>query len=490
MIGLKKIKELEKFDENALVIIDNEVTINWRQYRSMVTNIANQIYQSKKYINMSRALVISSNRWEMLILFSALTSLGVEFSSVDYTQEEKKLLECILVSKADTIFYSKNNFSIKSIENNAPATIKFICIDDLSFDDVRKNELVFVKKNDKNLNFSFTSGTTGVPKLIFRDFSFDTQRLKLLNKLYSFNEHDKFLITLPLYHVSVIGWIKLVLSNRGTIVFGSLHDSKKLRNELLDQKITSFLITPPVLKKLSDELPKNIFFDSNVRFIMVGGKNFPTVLKEKVIIQFGSVINEYYGTSETGINTLISSQEMLKYPESSGKCMEGSDVIILGRNNEILTYNKIGKIAIKSFQNANGYFKKKMKDFMLGEERYIVTADYGYLNEKDYLFVTQRGFYDNQVIDDNIYNYENHIRLIEGIDDVVIIQNKNNKYVIKIQIDSSFSILKRNMIRDHVVNNILFNSSHEYTIEFLNLINYSLSGKVVYRELLNEGDIV
>ena len=82
-------------------------------------------------------------------------------------------------------------------------------------------------------------------------------------------------------------------------------------------KITTTLMTPPILEKVVDRIESSNFYNDSIRFIMVGGKNFPVLLKLRALKIFGNIINEYYGSSETGINTLSNSNDIRKYPESS-----------------------------------------------------------------------------------------------------------------------------------------------------------------------------
>ena len=129
------------------------------------------------------------------------------------------------------------------------------------------------KHSDSIVSFGFTSGTTGLPKCIYRDYSFATERMKELTKLYNFNATDVFLVTMPFYHVSVNGWVKLTLNNGGSVVLGDFNNPIDLSSKIKQYDITTMLITPPVLKSLNFVLNQQGFINSTVRFIMVGGKN-------------------------------------------------------------------------------------------------------------------------------------------------------------------------------------------------------------------------
>ncbi|MDR0200178.1 MAG: AMP-binding protein [Streptococcaceae bacterium] len=493
MLNIKKIKELKQGNDLKSVFFSNKLNFNWSEYYYLVANNIKKLLKEQRiYRNINRVIVVSENSWQTFILYSILTSLGIPFSGIDYTQTENIYFENIKNSESNFIFYSEKykpsqNFEKILKEND----INFLQIEDtITFQTGTKGlenieELIdeFKSARVKDISsFSFTSGTSGVPKVIYRDAGFDDVRIPILTKLYNFNDSDIFLASLPFYHVSVTGWIRLSLLNIGAIVIADIENPSDLYFKLSKFNITTTLFTPPTLKKIV-----NIHLQEkekiNLRFIMVGGKTFPEVLKEQSISAFGPIIHEYYGSSETGINTLISSAEYLQHPESSGKPMEGSEVLIVNQKHEKLKEGEIGRIAIHSFQNATGYIHKTLERATIDGKDYILTSDFGKIID-NYIYVTQRSITDYPNSNINVFSLENQIRLHQSIDDVAILTNYNDISVY-ISYDKDISKLKKIILKNSIFES-LKSQIPEDTKLFLNElenINYSLSGKVKYFKL-------
>lgn len=490
MLGLKQIEEIAIKQQNKPALITDDFSFGWTDYKLLVEgNLVNLLKNEYLNVNTTRAIVMSENNWKLFILYSCLVTSKIAYSGIDYTMSDEKKIACIKQSGANTVFYSENNKPSDVMLEILSTDVKFINLDvikeETNDDDMNVVELVKkLNHNDDILSFSFTSGTTGLPKCIYRKSSFDKRRLGIFTNKYEITSDDIYLVTMPFYHVSVNGWAKLTLVNGGTVVFGDFGNANDLYYKITNYNITSMLITPPVLQRLIPVLRKNNYENTSVHFIMVGGKNFPTILKEQAIELFGPVLNEYYGSSETGINTLANSEDMKKYPGASGEFMEGSKLIVLDSEENILPADTIGRIAIESFQCADGYIGKKMAETTFDGERYIITSDYGYLNTEGYIFVTQRILFDNNDIQNNLFSFKNRIRTIRDVEDLVIIQDENDHYTINVKINQKSTPMMEKIIIDTIYG-ILAVSQNSFSLNVVQNINYSLSGKVKYNEFLN-----
>lgn len=340
----------------------------------------------------------------------------------------------------------------------------------------------FPKIRSNIVSFSFTSGTTNTPKCIYRTGSFDKRRLPKLTELYQFGDKDKFLVTMPFYHVSVIGWVKLTLVNGGTVVFSDFDSSNDMVSKITSHKITTTLMTPPTLEKVVDRIELSNFYNDSIRFIMVGGKNFPVLLKLRALKIFGNVINEYYGSSETGINTLSNSNDIRKYPESSGRVMDGSTVYIVDDRNNLKNIGEIGRIAIHSYQNATGYLNRDMEKAIINDKLCILTADYGYINSEGYIFIVQRKIFNSEYQSKNLFSLENRLRLVRYVDDVSIFQKEDGEYEVVLSC-KDISPLEIKVL-DDFVKIIVQPYFSNYSLRYVENISYSMSGKVKYSTYL------
>lgn len=493
MLNLSQIENQQKENGPKFVFFSEDLSFTWSDYRNLVANnILRMLKNNTIGTQTKRIIIMSENNWKTFILYSILSSLGVPFSGIDYTRPEEIQLENIKNSESNFLFFSDSHFpSLEFQKKLRKEGIGFQAISEtIQFDTESYNDQkvfysieAFKKGRQKDISsFSFTSGTSGIPKVIFRNSGFDNIRIPILTKLYNFNKSDIFLASLPFYHVSVTGWIRLTLLNGGAIVIADIENMEDLYTKLVSYNVTTTLFTPPILKKMVEKVkkrPQNL----NLRFIMVGGKSFPISLKDEAITVFGPIISEYYGSSETGINTLISSKEYMKHPSSSGKAMEGSEIVIVDENYNRVSDGMIGRIAIHSFQNASGYLHRHMERIIIDEKEFILTSDYGKMID-EYIYVTQRKILNNCICDVDVFHIENTIRLFQKVIDIAILTERN-KVACFVTFENNISELKKKLLLNSILEYVKNSLSHSLTVTVIEKkeIDYSLSGKIKYFSL-------
>ncbi len=171
---------------------------------------------------------------------------------------------------------------------------------------------------------SFTSGTSGVPKAVIRTKSFDARRFAYFSARYGFSSHDSHLVSIPLYHAAGSGWARLFLQLGSRIIIAPPDAAPDKTVELIrTHTITNTVMTPPQLDRVVQHLKRGHSYEQTLplRFLLVGGKHFPVSLKIDAIKVLGPVVYEYYGTTETGVNTVAEPSDILSHPESVGDCV-------------------------------------------------------------------------------------------------------------------------------------------------------------------------
>lgn len=483
MLQLELLQKLsDKYVDKEMLVTD-EKTFSWKEFKKCVENNLHNLLNEKVLgLETNRVAIISENSWQECVLFSCLNTLRIPYSGIDYSMSDNKKISVISNAGVSTVFYSEKYSPTKFIMDSLPK-VNFIPLKIITDKSTENNMKEFFPKIRSNIvSFSFTSGTTNTPKCIYRTGSFDKRRLPKLTELYQFGDKDKFLVTMPFYHVSVIGWVKLTLVNGGTVVFSDFDSSNDMVSKITSHKITTTLMTPPTLEKVVDRIELSNFYNDSIRFIMVGGKNFPVLLKLRALKIFGNVINEYYGSSETGINTLSNSNDIRKYPESSGRVMDGSTVYIVDDRNNLKNIGEIGRIAIHSYQNATGYLNRDMEKAIINDKLCILTADYGYINSEGYIFIVQRKIFNSEYQSKNLFSLENRLRLVRYVDDVSIFQKEDGEYEVVLSC-KDISPLEIKVL-DDFVKIIVQPYFSNYSLRYVENISYSMSGKVKYSTYL------
>lgn len=484
MLPLNKLNDIKNVSPDQVAIIDNSISLTWRDYYELARNCTIRL---SKIRQPRRVVFMSENRVEMLVLMSAFSSLGIPLIGLDYTMKNERLLACVTSVEGDLLLYS-SQYEDRANWLSQQVQIEAWCIDEIcphlyspiEDEDWSKSERPFE-------SIVFTSGTTGNPKPIMRRTSFDSQRFSYLQRRFQFSSEDAFLLTLPFYHSSALGWARLFLSLGGKVVLTNIEDPVVMYNDLVQHQITSMLIVPPILAKLIEANHLTDQYEGNVKFIIVGGKNFSADLKMKAISCFGEVVHEYYGTSETGINTIADAYDILNYPNSSGKPIDGCEIKIVDEQGNDLGYNELGKIVISGYQNMDEYLNHSAQYVNIDGKDYFVSPDYGYLTMDQRLYLVSRNpvTYHNSYI--QIYDIENKIRNMGAFDDVYLhyraMPQSPNEHCMYCFVTTSQSMTEQEV--NSKIAPVLKGQCSKHQIYILDQIPYSLSGKVKLEEINN-----
>ncbi len=246
---------------------------------------------------------------------------------------------------------------------------------------------------------AYTSGSTGRPKGIRREQDLskpDTwENYKgLAAAVLQLQPGDRFYTAAPLYHSAPNALSSFVLAAG----YAELHIAPKFDPEqfLADVEaygITHCYIVPTMMVRLL-KLPKGVrekYDTSTLKFGISTGSAWPRDIKQAMIDWFGPIFYESYGASEIGFMTLISSQEAQAKPGSVGKVLPGGSIKIIDDDGNELPAGEAGSIYVYlpqfgdfTYSNTDGDIKGQRHG------KHATVGDIGYLDEEDYLFISDR----------------------------------------------------------------------------------------------------
>ncbi|WP_026941722.1 AMP-binding protein [Hellea balneolensis] len=246
---------------------------------------------------------------------------------------------------------------------------------------------------------AYTSGSTGRPKGIRRVVDPNgPDRYEIYKALAVGLLHlapgARFYTAAPLYHSAPNALSTIcIASGFAELYIAPKFDPEGFLADIERYKITHAYLVPTMmvrLLKLPEEI-RNKYDISSFRYGVSTGSAWPADVKRAMIDWFGPVFYETYGASEIGFITLISSEEALRKPGSVGKILEGGSIKIIDDEGNELPMGVPGSIYVDlpqfgdfSYSNTDGDIKGQRYG------KHVTVGDIGYLDEDDYLYISDR----------------------------------------------------------------------------------------------------
>ena len=239
----------------------------------------------------------------------------------------------------------------------------------------------------------YTSGTTGQPKGVKRAPSASTAALLSTAAIgYGLNADTPMTVLMngPMYHSAPNSYGMLAFNLGADIVLQPRFDAEQMLALIERHGVTHMHIVPTMFVRLL-RLPAEVkaqYDLSSLRFVVHGAAPCPPEVKRDMIAWWGTVIHEYYGSTETALIAGHGSHEALAKPGTVGRALPGVTIKVLDEEGKELSPHATGDIFIHSAAGAS--FAYIGRDETRREDGFITVGDIGYLDEEGFLFICDR----------------------------------------------------------------------------------------------------
>lgn len=408
--------------------VDDRSQLTWRELTAL-TEARTQLLL--RYLNghvPEQACIVAPNGLNLLPWMAALATLGVPATGLDYTLPTDALHDVAMQLNADLLLVSSSaRGECGEALDFGPMTATRFDLDSVTLSHLDRAAPpesgipAWAPEPRPFRSVGLTSGTSGAPKTVVRTKSFDQRRFKYFTDRYEFGQRDRFLVSMPLYHAAGNGWARMFMSLGATLYLVPVNSPADIADALHRHEITASVMTPSVLDKVLDALEHDVVHHKlALRWLLVGGKHFPVPQKTRALTRLGYVVFEYYGTTETGVNTVAEPHDLLIAPESVGRPIDGNRVVIVDLIGTPLAPLAVGTVAVASYMNMDCYGDGTSAAIMLDGERYLLTPDQGYLDQEGRLFLVNRSA--DAKNGARLYRLEDAIRGLPCVADVALLQ--------------------------------------------------------------------
>lgn len=276
----------------------------------------------------------------------------------------------------------------------------------------------------------YTSGTTGLPKGVIH--SHDTVMWSILTGTASldFRLEDRFLNSLPLFHVGALNPVLANVYAGGTTVLMRSFDPGESWRLITEEKINSTLMVPAMLQFMQMTYNAEAHDISTLRWILSGAAPVPVSLIE-AYSALGVEIHQVYGLTETaGPGCVIIGEDATTRVGSTGRAFFHGAVRVVREDGTDCDPGESGEVLLAGPNIMVGYWNRPEATAESIVDGWLHTGDAGVLDEDGFLTIVDR--IKDMLISggENVYpaELENVLLTHEGIADAGVIGVPSKKW--------------------------------------------------------------
>ncbi|MCZ6552512.1 MAG: acyl-CoA synthetase [SAR324 cluster bacterium] len=247
-----------------------------------------------------------------------------------------------------------------------------------------------------SISMIYTSGTTGRPKGVRRDPPTAESVAAIggmVERTFGTTPGMRTVMCGPMYHAAPNVYGLMAFRAESTIVLQPRFDPLELMALIEAHRITHVHMVPTMfvrLLKLPGELQQRHDL-SSLEFVVHAAAPCPPDIKRAMIDWWGPVINEYYGSTETGAVVFCNSEEWLAHPGTVGQPVPEATVRIYDDDGRERPIGEVGEVYVRLDGLPDFTYQGRDADRRAIERDGLITAgDVGYLDEDGFLYLCDR----------------------------------------------------------------------------------------------------
>lgn len=385
-----------------LALIFGERRITWGQISAQVCRVANAL-QAKGIKKGDRIAILSKNSVEYIELILGALTAGACFVPLPTMSSFEAIGLMVEDSEAKLMAVSKEMREMADafISRNPKQGLKIKI--GLDFSDSNWNSYadflvgasnnvpgVELQGNDE-FNIIYSSGTTGVPKGIIHTHAV---RKAFTDPMAAF-AGGIILLSTPLYSNITMGAFLASMRFGSTIVVMEKFDPEELLRLVEKEKVNFMAMVPVQYDRVLNVKTFDQYDLSSLFITLCLGAPLSLKLKKKIVEKLPGELLEAYGVTEGGAGTSLFVSQFPDKIASVGQPAEGCEIKIIDETGKELPAGEVGEIVGRQLYMTVGYQNlpeesRKMVWQDSEGRTFFRTGDAGYLDEDNFLFLTDR----------------------------------------------------------------------------------------------------
>ena len=239
----------------------------------------------------------------------------------------------------------------------------------------------------------YTSGTTGKSKGAHR--SWKTTGIESVSDLLlqvGVRADDRHLVVCPLYHSAAPAFVAMMFALGATVVLMNHFDPEGALKIIEDERVTCSMMVPTMIVRLTSLPPETrAKYDTrSLRWVMSAAAPLSTEAARRFMTQFGPILWNFYGATETGIVTLAGPGDHVARPGTIGRAVAGNEIRLLDDNGHDVPEGEVGELYARNTMLITGYHKNAEATKSASREGFISVGDLGRRDTAGYYYLESR----------------------------------------------------------------------------------------------------
>ena len=408
------ISALAKRYKNIPFIISQKETLSYGRFMERVTH-AKRVLEKSGLQAGDRVVITTATDTEFIVIFFAILLIGGLAVPVNPKLPPDVMQKMISGIYSNKIISSNEFFTDLDLPGIEYVSFEGISnqVADLFDHEDSDHRIPF----DRHVTIIFTSGSTSVPRAALHTFGNHYFSALGANQNISLAAGDRWLLSLPLFHVGGLAILFRTLISGASVVIPENELSINQNIEKYDVSHIS-LVATQLYRLLNDPTPLNIFHQ--LKAILVGGGPIPDKLLEQASNLSLPVYTSYGSTEMSSQITTTLSGDTLPYLFTAGKVLPFREIRIAVD----------GEIEVRGKTLFKGYVEGEKINTGLNRHEWFATGDIGKIDNKGYL--TLIGRKDNMYISggENVFpeEVEHALLRLEQIEQAIVVPVPHDEF--------------------------------------------------------------
>lgn len=241
----------------------------------------------------------------------------------------------------------------------------------------------------------YTSGTTGKPKGAVRaGGAGDPALLEAMMKLYRWRPDDVYLTTGPLYHSGPGGFLALAHMLGNTAVVQRRFDAEDWLRLLDTYEVTCTFSAPTPIRRIC-QLPDDVigrYRCDRLRIMIANAAPWSYALKLAYLERFPEdSLFEVYGSTELGVNTIMTPEFQRSKPGSCGRPAPGVEIRLFRDDGSVVeAVREPGELYVRTEGQFTTYHKAHDKFMEDRRDDWHTVGDVAFFDEDGFYYICDR----------------------------------------------------------------------------------------------------